>query len=138
MPTVAELMADRAEMKVVCEIGEIYVEYRPRVITPAWQKAIGDQEAAGAGEEVTLFQPLRDSVISWDLEVRSGTAYGLTDEELATIPRQILNQILFSLVTTARPNQMKPPVLSTGGSLAPSTLTTKPVSISKHARTGSD
>jgi hypothetical protein len=124
VPTVAELMSDRADMAVQCELGDIQVTYRPRVVTPQWQKDIGDRETAGEDETSTLYRPLREAIVSWNLEYAKGTPYDLTDESLASIPRQILNQVLFSLIATARPNQQKPPILSTGGSLAPSTSMT--------------
>lgn len=121
MPTVAELMSDAAPMRVQCDLGEISVEYRPRVITPAWQRAVTEKETSGADETETLFQPLRDCIRTWDLYKSPGVPYELTDDDLREIPRQILNQILWSLMTTARPNQDRPPVLSIASSSAPTT-----------------
>lgn len=124
MPTLAELMVDRAAMDVLCDLGKIHVTYRPRVINPKWQREITKAEEDGAGDEVTLYQPLRDAVISWDLDESPGVPLEMTDEGLSTVPRQILNQVLWSLMTTARPNQKRPPELSTGGLLVPLTSTT--------------
>lgn len=130
MPLLSELIADHAEMDVVLDRGLVHVAYRPSVLTPKWQREIGEREERGEDTTLTLFAPLRDCLKSWDIEEAPGVTYGFTDEALERIPRAILNQILWSLMTTARPNQSRPPVLSTD---FVSELTTRPEPMTRKA-----
>jgi hypothetical protein len=138
MPTVAELMSDRAEIDVQCDLGTIRLTYRPRIVTPKWQKEVGDREEAGGEVEEILFRPIREAVIEWDLERTKGQPYGLDDESMHEIPRVILNQILWSVIQMTLPNRARPPILSTGTSPARSNLMTTPGNSRKNLPTGSD
>lgn len=131
MPRVAELMADRATTKVKSDLGEFTITYRPRVVTSEWQRKVGEAELAGGGVALTLFQPIRETVIEWDLTDEHDKPYEFTDEALAAVPLQLLNQVLMTVAASIRPNQSRLVDASTATSSAPSTATRK-------SRTGSD
>ena len=124
MPRVSELVADRAETDVQCDIGTLHIVYRPRVVTTEWQRKVGEAEARGEGDEVTLFAPLRETIIEWDVTDESDKPYPLTDEALVKLPRQILNQVLLAVVASARPNPQRLLDSFTAGSSGPSTQPT--------------
>lgn len=130
MPKLSELMRDQADLTVPFEGGDLHVVYRPRVVTPEWQRAIGEAEdSPNSDYEAMVYGPLKDALISWDLEREDGTIYELTSEAMATVPRHILTQTLVAVIRTARPNYARLLAPSTDGSSAPSAP-------AKKARTG--
>lgn len=122
MPKLSELMADEAPLTIPFELGELHVVYRPRVVTPEWQTAIGKAEM-GDDYEPMLYGPLKEALVSWDLENSDGAPYPITSESMATIPRHILTNLLVAVIRTARPNYQRLAGVSTAGSSEPSAPT---------------
>jgi hypothetical protein len=119
VPKVSELIADEAPLTIPFDGGDVHIQFRPRVVTAAWQKRIGDAEQAGSDYEAMLYGPLKEAVISWDLERNDGSTYELTSEAMAEIPKHILNQTLVAIMRTARPNYQRLLGVPTAGSSAP-------------------
>lgn len=103
MPKLAELIADRAEAHVPLDHGSIAITYRPKIVTPKWQEQIAEAERQG-DLNASLYEPLAEALISWDLERDDGTPYPLTREGLQDVPKVVLTSVLVAVLLAARPN----------------------------------
>lgn len=103
MPRLAELLADRAELRVPLELGEISAVYRPQVVTGTFQTSIVEAERKG-DLQGSLYGPVSEALVSWDLERDDGSVYPLTAEGLMEVPKVVLESVLLAMLMAARPN----------------------------------
>ncbi|MGE3271207.1 MAG: hypothetical protein AB7P40_20825 [Chloroflexota bacterium] len=120
MPKLSELIADEAPLTVRFRGGDLQLVYRPRVVTPKWQHTIILAERQGDDDEAMLYGPLKDALLSWDLEQDDGSPCPITSEAMENVSRAVLTGILLAVISDARPNSMRLPAPSTDGSSEPS------------------
>lgn len=106
MPKLSELVANEAPATIPLDLGSVSVVYRPRVLTPNWEAGVGAAEREGDHER-SIYGPIRDLVVSWDLQREDGEPYELTSEGLADVPRSVLQSVLIGVILAARPNAQR-------------------------------
>lgn len=129
MPTLSQLLTDRAEADIAIGAGTLHVVYRPGAISPALAHRMADisQVTQSTTEQQVLdrldalVDVLLTLLVSWDLEAEdaAGTATGepmpINQATLAGLGLGILGALYSGLLSESQPDPTK-----AGASLSPS------------------
>lgn len=103
MPRLGEIVADRATVAVPFGDSALRVTYRPKVVTPAFQRAaLVSQRTQDV--DTALCRPLAQLIASWDLTDDDGTPIEPTAEAFMLLPATLLLTVLDAITTDMAPN----------------------------------